>query len=505
MNQRTVAVFFLTTWLLFAPISFGADDESQKAPITLSNHPQLFLDDYLLAETRNIKRALQQPTKHPANPLPFEPEYPWEESRMSPGCVLYDEEREVFRMWYQVLMDKERYADNFAYTCYAESPDAIHWTKPMMELHDFEGQLPTNILSKGPSVKDSECLRPSVIVTPHDPERPYKMLFTHRQTPDNRAHYGLNVSSSTDGIHWTEPTLAFGGKCDNPPSLVWSPPLRKYFGFCRAQDNHTDLVGHIRSTGIITSDDFDSWTPRKKVVLTDERDGYPFVQFHHLMVTQYGDLMIGMADVMHMLAHDNKTSTEDVQLICSRDGWNWTRVADRAVFIPNGPECYDWEMVSPRSAFVQVDDVIYIFYKGSPTGQASPGASRPASACRGKGESRVGMCIATLPAERFVALVPSSTETEGIVRTVPFDPMGRTLLVNAELSDPDDLQVEVLDGSGGVLPNYERDRSELVESDPLRYRVVWREHSLPKMTDNKPVALRFLLRSGALYSFRLED
>ncbi|MFV2069066.1 MAG: hypothetical protein ACC645_19030 [Pirellulales bacterium] len=497
--RTTCALLVLTVHL--ATIIAGAAE--RKAAIAVSGHPQLFLDDYLLAEMHNVTRVLQQPTKHSDNPLPFEPEYAWERSRMSPGSVLYDGNRKMFRMWYPVLMDKSKYADNFGVVCYAESSDGVHWKKPMMRLHDFEGQMPTNIVSKGPSGKDSECLFPSVIMTPHDPSRLYKMLFTHRRTPDNPSHYGLHVACSKDGLHWTEPKLIFQGKCDNPPSLVWSPPLEHYFGFCRAQDSHPDMVGHIRSTGILTSTDFDRWTPRKKVVLTDQRDGYPFVQFHHLMVTQYGDVMIGMADVMHIMGNDNKTSTEDVQLICSRDGWNWHRVADRAVFIPNGPGGYDREMVSPRSAFVLADDVLHIFYLGSPSGQGRQKRTADASNDR---RERGGMCLATLPAERFVGLVPSSPGKEGVVRTRPLITSGRHLLLNAELADTSDIEVELLDEKGSVLSHFGGAESRLIVHDRLRYRVVWknggREVSLGEAAVNRPVALRFVLRAGALFAFQ---
>ena len=514
MHRRMIHAGTLSTILLLLAStmpSVGASDKEavgNETIIAISSHPQLFLDDFLLAETQNVKRVLKQPMKHPDNPLRLKPEYAWEQSRMSAGSVLYDDARRVFRMWYPVLMDKSKYADNFGYVCYAESSDGVRWRKPMMKLHDFESELPTNIVFKGPSRNESEALFPSVIETPHDPSRLYKMLFTHRRTPDNPSHYGLHVASSKDGLHWSEPTMIFRGKCDNPPSLLWSPPLKKYFGFCRAQDSHQALAGHIRSTGILTSSDFDHWTTRKKVVLTDDRDGYPFTQFHHLMVTQYGDLMIGLADAMHMIGNDNKESTENVQLICSRDGWNWDRVADRAVFIPNGPNNYDREIVSPRSRFVQAGDVIYIYYLGSLVGQgrkSQPGNTQAKDNPRDRG----GICLATLPASRFVAIVPSSADKQGVVRTKPFTTSARNILLNAELADTNDIKVELLDGNGTVLPRFGREESRLISRDHLRYRVIWRdgprELSLEEVADDRPVACRFIINSGELFAFRLTD
>ena len=500
----------LLTIFLFLAFTTSSADSAEKeavekeASLALSSHPQLFLDDFLLAEMHDVTRVLKQPTKHPDNPLRFEPVYAWERSRMDAGSVLYDATRKIFQMWYSVFMDKSKYADNYGYVCYAEPLDGIRWRRPMMSLYDFEGQLPTNIVSKGPSQESSEVLFPSVIKTPHDPERLYKMFFTHRNP--NHPHHGLNVASSTDGLHWTEPKRVFQGKCDNPPSLVWSGPLGKYFGFCRAQNSHPALAGHIRSTGILTSEDFDHWTTRKKVVLTDDRDGYPFTQSHHLMVTQYGDLMIGMADVMHMISDDNKESTEDIQLICSRDGWNWHRVADRAVFLPNGPKSYDREIVSPRSAFVQADDVIYIYYSGSRVGQGRK--KQPASAqAKENPRDRGGSCLAALPADRFLAIVQSDRDKEGVVQTKPFTTRSRNLLLNASLADSNDIHVELLDKKGTVLPRFRRENSRLIVHDRLRYRVNWRsgsqELSFKESAGEQAVACRFIIKGGELFAFQL--
>jgi len=46
--------------LLFTVLAFSAHSQ----PIQLSNHPQLFLDDHLVAKMTNVQRELQQPVKH---------------------------------------------------------------------------------------------------------------------------------------------------------------------------------------------------------------------------------------------------------------------------------------------------------------------------------------------------------------------------------------------------------------------------------------------------------
>ena len=67
--------------------------------INLSNHPQLFLDDYLVSRLRNLTRDVKQPVKHPSNPL-FVSEHPWEKTCHWYTTVIYDEQWGKFRAWY---------------------------------------------------------------------------------------------------------------------------------------------------------------------------------------------------------------------------------------------------------------------------------------------------------------------------------------------------------------------------------------------------------------------
>jgi len=443
-------------------------------PPALSRLPQLFLDDYVVARMVNLERVLQRPVKRRL--LGLEPEHPWElGQRMDMGQVIYDDDAAKFRLWYTALMSKETYADNYGYCCYAESEDGVSWAKPMLDIHDFEGTKPTNIVSKGPSdTSDHECLFASVIKTPHDPATPYKMLFTHRGGPAN-PHYGLNVSTSLDGVHWTEPRTIYHGKCDCPPSLEWYEPLQQYFAFTRSQTQYKGS-GYWRVTGILTSKDWTQWTERKKVNIADEQDNFPMTQVHHLIVSQYGDLLIGMASMLHTVKGSKENATWDVQLVCSRDGWTWSRVANRTVFLEH--------LALPSSRFVVADGTAYVYFRGE-TG------------------------LATLPADRFVAVQCVYPDKEGLLDTKAFRCRGRELFVNAEIGEGR-LRVSVLDENGEVLPHFGESRSRLAKYDKLHYRVFWTgeegRRCLADAADSgKPVALRFHLDKAKLFAFQIKD
>src|SRR5436190_17330717 len=102
-------------------------------PITLDSHHQLFLDDYLIASMKNVKRTVEQAQKHPKNPLIW-PTESWEEQLLTIyGSVIRDGDK--FRCWYKSGMG----------VGYAESDDGIRWTKPALDLYLIDGQK-TNIL-----------------------------------------------------------------------------------------------------------------------------------------------------------------------------------------------------------------------------------------------------------------------------------------------------------------------------------------------------------------------
>ena len=60
--------------------------------VPISDSPQLFLDDYVVARSTNVRREVTRPTKRADNPLIVQ-ELPWERRLLTAyGTVLYDED-----------------------------------------------------------------------------------------------------------------------------------------------------------------------------------------------------------------------------------------------------------------------------------------------------------------------------------------------------------------------------------------------------------------------------
>ena len=84
--------------LLLACAPTGADAAGQG--VAVSELPQLFLDDHVVAKLENLERKVIQPEKHPANPL-IVPDQPWERRYIQTyGTVLFDAAAGRFRAWY---------------------------------------------------------------------------------------------------------------------------------------------------------------------------------------------------------------------------------------------------------------------------------------------------------------------------------------------------------------------------------------------------------------------
>ena len=446
------------------------------APVAISNGPQLFLDDYLIARMDNLERSLQQPTKHPSNPLVVQ-HFPWERRTISVyGTVLYEPDLGKFRMWYLGSADPDAVPEY--YMCYAESEDGVGWTKPLVTRAEMPPYEEHNVVVPG---GHGMC----VMRKPDepDPQKRYRGLG------------GDIIAYSPDGLDWTMQPFRSAKKNDTSSCVVWWKG--EYMAYMRNQARDPDWPGVMRAVAVCVSRDFEDWTPKQTIFMTDETDGYPWTQVYGMAVTPYGDQLIGLPWFIY-LDHENGNSSRgdiDVQMMVSRDGRHWRRVANRAVFLAPTEGTWDAGRVFPSTTMFVKDDQVYIYYTGDCTRHGTK-AGKP------------GIGLATLPADRFMALRPADPSKDGVLATVPLRFSGTELLLNADVN-AGDLLIEILDQQGRVVQGYDRDRCRLVRHDRLRFRVSWAgeegERALGDVARGRPVALRFVIRRGALYAFQVVD
>lgn len=463
--------------------SVSADDPAANQVISLSHYPQLFLDDYLIANTVNLKREMQQPVRHAENPL-IRQDYPWEKRMIEVyGTVLFDDEQKKYRCWYVAAGTSDGVFDTPEgpvtaeyFQCYAESDDGVAWTKPLSSAKKFRDYERHNVVIPG---GHGFCILP----TPDDPDPARKF----------KGAGGAVFGFSPDGIDWTLHNWRDAiGKNDTGTSIVrWNG---EYLAYVRYQIQDPQWPGVMRGVGLSVSTDFEKWTPKKLVFQTDDVDGYPWTQPYGISVTPYGDQLMGLLWLIHLDKGEanNRHGDMDVQLMTSRDGRTWHRSGDRQPMIKPVPESWEAGSVFPGTTLLLKDDMIHIYYTGKTTRHGTPGTT--------------GIGLATLPADRFVALQPDDKNRAGELQTKLFTADGKTLLVNADVAEGD-LQVELLDANGQVIPGFTRESSLLKRHDALRWTVIWTDGTTTKHLGdrraNQPVALRFLLRNGSLFAFQV--
>jgi len=113
--------------------------------INLEPGRHLFIDDYNVAQSDELKSTLHQPVKLGS---PVLKGMGSDDNNFQPyATVLYDEERRRFRIWY----GSRKNPDAGVYLSYAESVDGIKWEKPYQELFELYG-FGSCVLDEGPTV-----------------------------------------------------------------------------------------------------------------------------------------------------------------------------------------------------------------------------------------------------------------------------------------------------------------------------------------------------------------
>lgn len=451
---------------------------------------QLFVDDHLIAESDNLVRVYHAFEKHAGNPV-MTADKPWEGNAVYVyGTVLPNEDGQGYRMWYHSYDGDYR-------MLYATSDDGIRWTKPNLGLTSFQGSTENNILFQ----LTHENHNPQVIHTPWDtdPERRYKMVyFEYGRTPPVSTVTGYRGAYSPDGIRWTEclknPVLV-----DSPGDVgnfVWDPLEKRYLGYPKKFD---DVRGfRRRCVAFSATTDFESWPESTLILVPDEYDdrlvagaNAPGVHtdFYGLCGFAYETMYLGFL-WMFPITDGKNDGPIFVELVTSRDGIHWRRQDEpRTPILALGPDGAwdDGMLFTPNHPLVK-DGTIKLFYGGFDNTHG--------------GDANGAIGIATLRKDGFVSMRASGAP--GTLTTTTLENASGPLRLNYAARDGGSVRVEVLDGSGNVLPGYGRGACAPLAGDQTRQTVQWGDTAaLPAST--APISLRFILEDADLYAFAAGD
>lgn len=468
--------------------------------MTVNGHGRrLFLDQEDIETSRNVQFRHHQATK--SGPV-LRPERAWEAQRVYCfGTVIRDDDQ--YRMWYIARLGPGSagrapgLVDPGDIVCLATSEDGLEWERPSLGITPFDGSSDTNIL-----FPNGHC--PSVYydTSASDDER-YKMAV-HGWGDTT----GYTLRYSADGLHWRfyPESPMFGESVRNEVMCIARDPrtLRFFAYHRRWADNYKPRRRVIAASW---SDDFRNWSPARLVVVPDERDiraGFGDrvgTEFYNMTGCWYETQFVGFLPVFTVNSYEPERRESgsivspwdgpiEAELVHSRDGYIWQRYDDRTPILPRGQDG-DFDagcILGCSSSLVVLDDEVRLYYTGVTTTHGGPMPPK-----------KISIGLARWRRDGFVSA--SAHAAAGSLETVPLDPAGSRLMINADAAGGD-ITAELLSTDGRVLEGYSAKDCRVMREDSTSSYVGWRTRD--GIDAQKPLRIRFHLKNADLFSYWFE-
>ena len=471
--------------------------------IPVNTGRQLFVDSFLIEETTLVP-VYHKPNFYAGNPV-LEPMEKWEEttegapyaSPFSDG-IWYDDQTGKFRMWYLAGAGTiHKQSNQTFYTCYAESEDGKHWTKPTLDL------------VPGTNIVDT-CNRDAATVwldrMEKAPAKRWKFFNVERRPLDSR--WSCILKYSADGIHWSEGVAQSGDLYDrtsafyNPFTGKWALSMRYSTPVSyrsRAYLEHSDpemLVSLAHRMRRDVPDKFvHFWfTPDDKEL---RHPKYPEVEpgIYNFDAIAYESIMLGLYSAWcgpenDVCKRDGIQKRNVVSLGYSRDGFHFSRPTHEAFMDVNETEgAWNWgNMQSINGVPLIVGDSLYFYSSGRRLNKIM-------------WDSYTSTGLATLRRDGFVSMRAGREEGTLTTEKLSFD--GKYFFVNADVkAKKAQLAVELLDEQGTPIPGFtKKDCVVMKKADSTKQLVTWKNNADLSSLKGKVIRAKFYLTNGDLYAF----
>ena len=429
----------------------------------------LFFDNRELETIEGFSRQIEQPAKHSGNPL-FIADQPWENGNMELYGSVVKAPGRPFQLWYSVVHDPW-----WIYLCYAESEDGLTWEKPLLDIHEHEGQK-TNI------VLASDVHGPSVIYDEADPRSGWKYKMVAGTSPSDC----ICSYRSPDGIHWypitRHPLVATQPDC--PMSFLRKSDGRYAF--------HHRVTGKGRRVNRSESIDLCFTTGEPRLVFEPGPGDPPQLQFYGMGATNYGSYEIGTLWAYHTDAEDQGAGKmhgyQEAEFVYSRSGYAWHRAAQGEAFIPHGQQGeWDGGNLQCASAPVYLEDEIRYYFAGTDMTHQSHWELKPQTA---------GLGMAAIKPDRFVAL--TADDAEASLVTIAFTMRSPDLFINAAIDDGGEIRAELLDARSEQMEGFGTEDCDPIAGDCVSHRISWGTNTIPG--PERKVRIRLHAKNARIYS-----
>lgn len=464
--------------------------------ITINTGRQLFVDDFLIAET-NLRRVFHQANKYGRNPVFF----PETKEELAPrfdnlavtylghGGVFFDPAAKHFKMFYT--------AGWRGGLALATSKDLVHWYRPSLGLSG--GNI---ILPAGPQLAGGDNAIWLDLQTTDSTQR-YKALIErlvdgswskHYRTKDGSPTHTVHTSS--DGRIWSQGVEM--GKASDYSSFFYNPFRNVWTYSIKRNTKRGRARYYAESPDFIKNVNWDSavyWVGADSLDKPDEKVRNA-AQLYSLNAVAYESIMLG--EFYIHLGPANKISEEgkfpkitELKLGFSRDGFHWDR-PDRRAFIAATRKEGDWDRAylhGTNGVCLVMGDSLWFPYCGysgiAPDGEKGmyTGAS-------------VGM--ATLRRDGFASM--ETTGKKGTLLTRPVVFSGKHLFVNVD-NPNGELRVEILDESGKKIKGFSVVDCIPVRANSTLHKISWKTNADLSSLAGKTIRFRFHLTDGKIYSF----
>lgn len=471
--------------------------------IDIGSRRELFVDDYLIEQLAGeAELRLHHPTPRE---IAVAHDAPWEGTASSSHTVFQD--GELYRMYYRgwnFWYENGMLQFSKAVTCYAESKDGIHWTKPELGLVEFNGSKKNNIIiHNGIGTLN---FSPFIDTNPACPP-----AARYKAVAGVLAEGGMHVFQSADGIHWSlmqkEPVLT-KGPFDSVNLAFWDPTAKEYRAYRRwikegrraiRTTTSTDLIQWERPSDLTYAD-----SPTEEMY---ENKVFPYPRAPHILIglpTRY--IERGWSPSMRALPERNEreeraalserfgTALTETLVMASRDGVHFKRW-NEAFLRPGVERPGTWQYGHQFAAwqFVETESSL----PGAP-----PELSIYAHERYWHGEG-VALRRYTLRLDGFVSARTGWKGGRLLTRPLVFD--GTQLELNFSTSATGSMRVEIQDEAGTPIERFSLADCPELFGDTIARRVMWKGDADLSELSGKPVRLLFDLKDADVYSFQFRS
>ncbi len=468
---------------------------AQEAP-DLGRRLELFVDTVMIERMEGTRLLLHHPVDE-GEVMPFDK--PWEGPFSAYVTVIHDDS--LYRLYYRGMPEGHRDGSRREVTCYAESHDGLHWSKPDLGLYEVDGSRHNNVILAD-AAPVTHNFSPFLDTRSDIPagER-YKAL-------GGISRSGLIAWASPDGIHWHRmqeaPVITWddipssaNGPFDSQNVAFWSEHEQKYLCYFR-----TWVVRggkKYRSVARAVSDDFLHW---EKPVVMDFGDTPPEQLYTNQTAPYFRAPHIYISVAARFMPHRQVLTEQqaralhvdpryfrdcsDAVLMSSRGGNRYYRTFMEG-FVRPGIGLDNWVSRSnyPALNIVQTGPAEMSLYLNQNYAQPTAHLHRY-----------------SLRLDGFVSV--NAPYRGGEMVTKPFRFRGDTLLINFSTSAAGYIKVEILDEQENPLPGHTLEEAREIIGNEIAKAVAWDHGPSVKALEGKTIRLRFVMKDADLYSFRFK-